>query len=68
MLLKAVAADPRDRFGDVLELAFELENGAACTRPTALRKKALYDRNPLVFWKGVSLCLLILLIISLAQL
>lgn len=67
VLLKAVAVDPRDRFGDVLEFAFELENGAARTRPVAPRKKALYDRNPLFFWKGVSLCLLLLLIIALAR-
>lgn len=67
VISRAVAADPRDRFGDVLEFAFELENGAARARPQPVRKKSLYDRNPLAVWKGVSLLLLLLLFFSLAR-
>ncbi|MBI1869042.1 MAG: bifunctional protein-serine/threonine kinase/phosphatase [Methylocystis sp.] len=66
VLLKTVATDSRDRYGDVLEFAFELENGAARTRPLARKKKSLYDRSPLAFWQGLSVCLLLLLILSLA--
>ena len=65
-LLRAVAADPRDRYGDVLEFAFELENGAARVHPIATRKKSLYDQNPLAFWKVLSLFLFFLLFLSLA--
>lgn len=67
VLSKAVAPDPRDRYGDVLEFAFELENGAARSRPLEPKKKSLYERNPLAFWKGLSLCLLLLLLLSLAR-
>jgi serine/threonine protein phosphatase PrpC len=63
---RAVAADRRDRYGDVLEFAFELENGAARVHPIAARKKSLYDRNPLAFWKGLSLFLSFLLFLSFA--
>ncbi|MGH6841622.1 MAG: bifunctional protein-serine/threonine kinase/phosphatase, partial [Methylocella sp.] len=67
-LLRAVAADTRDRFGDVLEFAFELENGAVRGKPLGPRnKKSLYDRNPLIFWQGISFCLFVLLIISLMR-
>ncbi len=66
-LLKAVAAEPRDRYGDVLEFVFELENGATRGRPFASRKKPLYERNPLTFWKGLCLLLLLLLLLSLVR-
>ncbi len=66
-IMKAVAVDPRDRQHDVLEFAFELENGAARKEAEPVRKKPLYDRNPLAFWKGVSFILLLLLVISVAN-
>jgi serine/threonine protein phosphatase PrpC len=62
---RATAADRRARFADILEFAFELENGAADPRPAARGKKPLYDRNPLLFWKSCSLVLLLLLLLSL---
>ncbi len=66
-VLKAIAVDPRDRFGDVFEFAFELENGAARAIAPAPRKKSLHDRNPLIFWKAVSLLLLLFLIVAIAS-
>jgi serine/threonine protein phosphatase PrpC len=66
MLQKAVAVDPRDRHGDVLEFAFELESGAARTSPCP-RAKPLYERNPLLFWQGLGAALVILLAISLSR-
>ncbi len=67
-LLRAVAVNPRDRFGDVLEFAFNLENGAVRGKPLEVEeKKSLYDRNPLVVWQGASFCLFVLLIISLMR-
>lgn len=63
---KAIAVDPRDRFGDVLEFGFELENGAARAGPALLRKQSLYERNPLAFWQGLCLLLACLLIALLA--
>ncbi|MBY6242312.1 bifunctional protein-serine/threonine kinase/phosphatase [Methylosinus sp. Sm6] len=63
-LRRAVAVDPRERHGDVLEFAFELENGAVRTPPSP-RLAPLYARNPLLFWQGLSLALVVLLAISL---
>ena len=64
-VLRGIAVDPRDRYGDVLEFAFELENGAHRGLAPAQPKKALYERNPLLFWKSTSLVLLLLLFLSL---
>ncbi len=66
-LARATAVDPRERHGDAMELALELEHNV--TRgPTALpaRKISLYERNPLRFWQGVSLLLLLALMLSLS--
>ena len=64
-VLRSIAVDPRDRHGDVLEFAFELENGAHRGPAPASARKPLYDRNPLLFWKSTSLVLLLLLFLSL---
>jgi serine/threonine protein kinase len=52
VLLRAVAIQPQDRFGDVVECC-ALEGGAAVER-TPLRAPALIERHPVAFWKGVS--------------
>ncbi|MBG0794700.1 bifunctional protein-serine/threonine kinase/phosphatase [Methylocystis sp. H62] len=64
-ILKAIAVARDDRFGDVLEFAFELENGSARGQPLALRKKSLYERNPLIFWQTLCLLLALFLAVSL---
>ncbi len=65
-LTRATAVDPRERHGDAMELALELEHnlarGPAVTRK---RKASLYDRNPLRFWKLVSALLFVALLLSL---
>jgi serine/threonine protein phosphatase PrpC len=58
---RAIAVDPAKRYGDVLEFAFEIEHGAQSGRPAALKKTALYEKNPLLFWQGFSALLAILL-------
>ena len=63
---RVTAVDPRQRFGDVLEFAFELENGAATSPQVKPRRKSLYERNPLLFWKSVCLLLTFLLFLALA--
>ncbi len=64
-VLRAIAADPRDRYKDVLEFAFELENGAHRGIVPARPKRSFYERDPLTFWKIVSLILLALLFFAL---
>ncbi len=66
-IMKAVAIDPRDRQRDVLEFAFELENGAARREAEPVRTKPLYVRSPVGVWKGVSFLLLVLLLICVAS-
>ncbi|MGO4872674.1 MAG: bifunctional protein-serine/threonine kinase/phosphatase [Roseiarcus sp.] len=67
VLATACAPDPADRYGDVLEFAFEIEHGASRARAPATRKKPLYERNPLLFWKGLCGALLALLALALAH-
>jgi serine/threonine protein phosphatase PrpC len=53
-LERAIAVSPKARFGDVLELAQELEHGLARGAPTRLQPQSLYDRDPLRFWQLVA--------------
>jgi serine/threonine protein phosphatase PrpC len=63
---RAVAVKRDDRYGDVLELAFELEHNLA-HGPTAsrARRASFYERNPLRFWQVISILLLVALMASL---
>jgi serine/threonine protein phosphatase PrpC len=65
-LARATAVDPGDRFGDVLELALELDAGLA-RRGGGRRpgRRPLYERNPLRFWQATSLLLVAALLLAL---
>jgi serine/threonine protein phosphatase PrpC len=65
-IARAIAVEPAQRYADVLEFAFEIENGARRGGPAEIRKKSLYEKNPLVFWQALSALLVILLMIALA--
>lgn len=54
VLAKACAVNARERYGDAMELAFELESGLAQGSGRALRPQPLYARNPVLVWKLVS--------------
>jgi serine/threonine protein phosphatase PrpC len=62
---RALAANPNDRYEDVLEFMFELEHGADRASPIHMERKPLYHRNPLLFWKVVAGVLALLLLASL---
>jgi serine/threonine protein kinase len=64
VLARAVAVSPHDRFGDVLELAFELEHGSARALPSFHHRRPLYDRNPVLVWQIVAMALAVLLFLS----
>lgn len=64
-LLRAVAADPYERFGDVVELLRAMEDGGARAIGVRRQPRSLYERDPLRFWQGVSLVLLIALMVAL---
>ena len=61
ILMRSVAVEPQDRFGDVIELLRALEGGAAVAR-VQIRRPPLIERNPIGFWKFVSALLAIGLI------
>ncbi len=67
LLARATAVDPAQRFGDAMELAFELEQNLAHAPRIVPRRRSLYERNPLRFWKVVTLLLFVALLISLAR-
>lgn len=64
-LMRCVAIDPDERFGDTVELLRTLEGGAAVARVNQ-RFVPLIERNPARFWQLISLILFIALIVALA--
>lgn len=67
VVAKAVDVDPERRFGDAIEFAHELENGATSARPASPARRSLYDRDPLKFWQFVALALSVVVIALLAS-
>ena len=65
-LARAVAIDPAERFGDVLEFAHELENADALARPAPAAKVPLYQRDPLRVWQAIAFALLLVVLALLA--
>lgn len=67
VLARALSVAPDKRFDEVMEFGFELENGLARGAPaTSLKRRSLYERNPVRFWQAISLLLLLALIAVLA--
>jgi len=66
VLARAVAVDPRARFADTIEFAFELEHGSLRALPLSVAHTPLYQRNPVRFWQVVSALLLIALVFAVA--
>ena len=65
LLARALSADPARRQSDVLEFVLALEDGPA-SAPPPQKRSALYDRNPLLFWKILALLLGLALLASVA--
>jgi serine/threonine protein phosphatase PrpC len=64
VLARAIAADPRERFHDVMEFALEMEAGPKA-QVSVRRPQTLLERAPLQFWQGVAALLGIELLLSL---
>lgn len=64
-IMRAVAPEPGDRFEDVEELVHVLETGSAVAAPQP-RPLSLIERDPVRFWQGVCLLLVVALLVSLA--
>jgi serine/threonine protein phosphatase PrpC len=66
-LARAVAKDPAQRFGDMIDFAVEMEAGPASAPPVVQRPRTLYERYPLQFWQGISALLALALLVSLLR-
>ncbi len=64
IILRAVAASPADRFGDVVEMLRALEGGPAIGVLRSRQFRPLIERDPVRFWQIVCLILAISLIVS----
>jgi serine/threonine protein phosphatase PrpC len=53
VLMRSVAVNPQDRFGDVIELLRALEGGAAVAR-IPLRPRPFIESHPVLFWQILS--------------
>jgi serine/threonine protein kinase len=67
VVLRAVAADPAHRYQNFSEMAYDLEHPAKVA-PYHRKGAPLLERNPLRFYKGLSLALLLLCLWLIAQL
>jgi serine/threonine protein kinase len=68
VLARALAVDPKERYADIMELAYELENGLAKGGQVKPQQHSWYERNPLLFWKLFSLTLFGLLMVCMGRL
>jgi serine/threonine protein phosphatase PrpC len=64
-IARMLAVSPRDRFGDILELVFELEHGAIRAVPGRPTQQPLYERNPVLVWQIVAGLLAVALFLAL---
>jgi serine/threonine protein kinase len=64
VVMRTIALQPQDRFGDIDELVFELEHGRTRAAPTT-RPGPLLARNPVLFWQLVCGLLALFLAMSL---
>ncbi len=67
VLAKAVAVNPAQRHGDVIEFAHELEHGATLAGPVVAKTTPLYERDPVRVWQMAALALAIALLALLAH-
>jgi len=65
VLARAIAKEPTQRFGDMMEFVAETEAGPARAPITIGRPLTLYERDPVQFWQGVAALLALALLLAL---
>ncbi|HUI15417.1 MAG TPA: protein kinase [Xanthobacteraceae bacterium] len=65
VLARAIAADPANRYRDMMEFAIEMEEGPARAPHGTGGTRTLYQRYPVQFWQGMAALLALALIASL---
>lgn len=68
VLARALGVDPKERYADIMELAYDLENGLAKGGSVKPQKRPWYERNPLLFWKLTSVMLFGMLMVCAGRL
>lgn len=63
VLFRAIAAVAAERYTDPVDLTLALESGESLQ--PIVRPRALYDRNPLLFWKMISAVLFLIIVLLL---
>jgi len=53
-LARAIAADPVNRFRDIMEFAVEMEEGPARMTHATAGSRTFYQRNPVQVWQAIS--------------
>jgi serine/threonine protein phosphatase PrpC len=66
-LARAIAIDPAQRSGDMIEFAVEMESGPARAPALPRRPLTLYERSPVRFWQGVAALLALALLVTLLR-
>ncbi len=63
VIAKSLSLEPHQRYQDAMELVFDLEAGLAKGgSQTKTRRQSLYERDPVAFWRSLSLILMALLV------
>lgn len=63
-LARALAVNPAERSGDVIEFVLDLEDGSARGAPPPVVRRSLYDRDPVLVWQAVAAALAVALVLS----
>jgi len=67
ILQTATTVDPDKRFHDVIELSYQIEDGMAHGAKTRRENQTLLEKNPIRFWKNISLILAIAFFVALVS-
>ncbi|MGC2593622.1 MAG: serine/threonine-protein kinase, partial [Xanthobacteraceae bacterium] len=65
VLARAIAADPTNRFRDMMEFAIEMEEGPERASHGTSGTRTLYQRYPVQIWQGMAALLAVALLASL---
>src|SRR6478672_2293069 len=65
VLARAIAKEPTERFGDMMEFVAAMEAGPARAPIAIGRPLTLYERDPVQFWQGVAALLALALLLAL---
>jgi serine/threonine protein kinase/serine/threonine protein phosphatase PrpC len=66
-LAKAISVKSEDRYADMTEMLYVLENGPSSKSVHFYHRQSLYDRNPIIFWQTIVIFQILLILWLLAK-